>query len=103
MYHKVLPLQCYNFSKYLLANNRTFVTVATADRIAEKVKGTILENWFKFWKNVFIDYREMIKDVRADIKQKPVKTALLLTGFGSLTLCSKLNPNEASFRANYIE
>lgn len=82
---------------------RNFITSATVDRVGEKVKGTIFENWFKFWKNVFIDYREMIKDVRTDVREKPAKTALLLTGFGFSALCAKTNPNEVSFRANYIE
>lgn len=82
---------------------RNLISSATVDRIGEKIKGTIFENWFKFWKNVFIDYREMLKDVRTDVKEKPLKTALLLTGFGFLGICSKLNPNEASFRANYVE
>lgn len=89
--------------KCVHVSNRTFITSVTVEKIGEKVKGTIFENWFKFWKNVFIDYREMIKDVRADVKEKPVKATLLLTGFGFLGVCSKLNPSEASFRAYSME
>lgn len=102
MQHSALP-KSYHPIAIKKCSCRNFITSATMDRLGEKAKGTIFENWFKFWKNVFIDYREMIKDVRVDMRQKPAKTALLLTGFGLLGICSKLNPNEASFRANYIE
>lgn len=100
MYHAL-----FNYHKASINQTvyRNFTTSATVDRLSEKVKGTIFENWFKFWKNVLIDYRQMLKDVHEDIKQKPAKTALYLIGFGCCVICAKSNPNEANFRTNYIK
>lgn len=91
------------YHKNSIKCSRNFITSATVDKLGEKVKGTIFENWFKFWKNVFIDYREMLRDVHTGVKEKPAKTALLLTGFGFFAVCAKTNPNEGSFRACHIE
>lgn len=82
---------------------RNFITSATVDKLAGKVKDTIFENWFKFWRNVFTDYKEMLKDVRTDLKEKPAKTTLLLTGLCFFVVSAKSNPNEANFRANHIQ
>lgn len=101
---KMLSLNRPYFVKYVQINHqRTFITSDTLNKIGDKVKGTIFENWLKFWKNLFIDYREMLRDVRSDAKQKPVKTAFLLTSFAVLGGCAKCNPDKNSFRAKYIE
>lgn len=82
---------------------RQFITKPTVDKMSENSKNTIFKKWFKFWRSVFIDYSEMLKDLRMVIKEKPAKTALLLTGFSFLAVCAKTNPNKASFKANHIE
>lgn len=72
-------------------------------KLDEKVKGTFFENWLRFWKNVFIDYREVVTDVRKNIKQKPTKAFFIFSGFSFLSYCATHNPNEISFRNKCLE
>lgn len=74
-----------------------------ADRLNKKFKGTIVENWIRFWKNVFTDYRELAKDIRKDVKEKPVKSFFVFSGLGFFSYCLTHNPNETLFRAQYVE
>lgn len=82
---------------------RQFTRKATVDKMGENRKDTIFKKLFTFWRSVLIDYSEMLKDLRTDVKEKPARTALLLTGFSFFVLCAKTNPNKASFKANHIE
>lgn len=63
----------------------------------------LTSGWIKFWKNVFNDYREVAKDVRNDVRAKPVKAFCMLTGAAFLGCCYVSNPNEIDFRSDCIE
>lgn len=91
------------FKKLFRTNQRCFITNATMNKIDEKLKGTIFENWLRFWKNVHHDYREMIKEAHNDIMEKPVKAFLYFLGCTFVGCCASFNPNEANFRSKYIE
>lgn len=67
-------------------------------RFHEKIKGTFVENWVKYWKNVFIDYKAVAVDVKEDIKEKPVKAICIFSFLGALVYCAKNNPDEVNFR-----
>lgn len=67
-------------------------------KFPEKYKGTILEKWADYWKNLFIDYRQMLQDLRTDIQDDPRKTMKWLTILGASFALAKNNPNEIDFK-----
>lgn len=64
----------------------------------ERLKGTIVERWADYWKNLLHDYAEVVKDTAISVKQKPLKAAALATVLGVGTYCVKNNPDELSYR-----
>ncbi|CAG9769486.1 unnamed protein product [Ceutorhynchus assimilis] len=73
-----------------------------SEKFNEKIKGTIVEKWVKYWKLVTKDYKEVGLSVKQEIKDKPLKTIVYFTGAALFGLCWELNPNLQSFRATYI-
>lgn len=67
-------------------------------KFPEKFKGTILEKWADYWKNLFIDYRQMLQDLRSDIQDEPMKALKWTAGLATIYLLSKNNPNEIDFK-----
>lgn len=67
-------------------------------KFPEKFKGTIIEKWANYWKNLFIDYRQMLQDLRTDIQDDPRKALIWTTGLATLYALSKNNPNETDFK-----
>ncbi|PSN56227.1 hypothetical protein C0J52_00393 [Blattella germanica] len=64
----------------------------------EKYKGTILEKWAKYWKNVYIDYKEVAVEIAETSRERPIRTAFILTGLGFFGYCIRTNPDEKIFR-----
>lgn len=69
----------------------------------ERLKGTILERWAKYWRNLFIDYKDVAIDVCKEFKERPIKcsiySSLLVSGF----YCMKHNPDERCFRDDFLQ
>ncbi|CAH2087514.1 unnamed protein product [Euphydryas editha] len=76
------------------------INVQSKIKLPEKFKGTIIERWASYWKNLFIDYRQMLQDLRTDIQEDPRKALIWTTGIVTLFALSKNNPNEIDFRDN---
>lgn len=82
-----------------LSNIKKFNTVTNiGKKYEEKFKGTIVEKWIKYWKNLYTDYKEVAIDLRKDAKEKPIKAIGILSTFAFLGFCAKTNPDEISFR-----
>ncbi|KAK5640806.1 hypothetical protein RI129_009353 [Pyrocoelia pectoralis] len=85
-------------------NAKTFESTKNAAlKLEEKSKGTMFENWVRYWKNVFTDYKDVVIDVRKDVREKPLKAACTLTIFGSLTYCVKHNPSLIDYRDTFVK
>lgn len=65
----------------------------TNERFSEKIRGTIIEKWVKYWKLVAKDYKEVAVSVKQDIKNRPLRSSFYFTGASFVTLCVSLNPN----------
>ncbi|XP_049872180.1 mitochondrial import inner membrane translocase subunit Tim29 [Pectinophora gossypiella] len=65
-----------------------------------RLKGTIVEKWADYWKNLFIDYKQMLIDLRNDIQDEPKKAFKWTVGLGMLYLLGKNNPDELDFKDN---
>lgn len=69
-------------------------------KFPEKLKGTVVEKWANYWKNLFIDYRQMLQDLRMDIQDDPQKAIKWAAGLTTLYALSRNNPSEIDFRDN---
>ncbi|XP_053696006.1 mitochondrial import inner membrane translocase subunit Tim29 [Sabethes cyaneus] len=67
----------------------------------EKYKGTILEKWATYWKNLLIDYKEVILDTGRTMRQRPVRSAVYVTLLGSSYYCCATNPTETDFAESF--
>ncbi|XP_055717005.1 mitochondrial import inner membrane translocase subunit Tim29 [Phlebotomus papatasi] len=84
-------LQSYQ-SKLTVVRNRL-------DSIAfpERLKGTIVEKWANYWKQLLLDYQEVIVGVGKDAREKPLKATIIASLCGGLYYCSQNNPDEENF------
>ncbi|CAG9790973.1 unnamed protein product [Diatraea saccharalis] len=69
-------------------------------KFPERFKGTIVEKWANYWKNLLIDYRQMLQDLRTDIQDEPVKAIKWTVGLVSIITLACNNPNEIDFKDN---
>lgn len=65
--------------------------------LPEKYKGTIVENWSRYWSQLFIDYGEVIGGVGTTIRTKPIKSAFYAATGTGLYFCAKNNPSPVDF------
>lgn len=76
------------------------VRIQNRVKFPEKLKGTIVEKWANYWKNLFIDYRQMLQDLRTDIQDDPQKAIIWTTGLTTLYALARNNPTEMDFKDN---
>ncbi|KAJ8962157.1 hypothetical protein NQ318_018114 [Aromia moschata] len=69
----------------------------------KKIKGTIFERWVLYWKQIGRDYTDVTISLKHEMKNKPLKTAVYLSGIGILSYCATHNPNLQNFRAKYVQ
>ncbi|XP_018326028.1 mitochondrial import inner membrane translocase subunit Tim29-like [Agrilus planipennis] len=93
-----------NFRSSLRGRVNNFLSKfqSTFERIEKKAEGTFTENWVKFWKNVFVDYKEVAVDIAKDVKHRPIKAAVLVSTAVFISYLFKSNPSEADYRAAVI-
>lgn len=72
-------------------------------KLDDKVKGTFMEKWVKFWKTLFNDYKDVALDVFKEAKEKPLKAALIASSFTGVYYCAKHNPDEKNFRDAFLK
>ncbi|KRT82970.1 hypothetical protein AMK59_4639 [Oryctes borbonicus] len=69
----------------------------------KRIEGTMVENWVKYWKTVCKDYKDVAVDLKTDVKRKPVKSMVILSGLGFAIFCAKHNPDERHFKNTFIK
>lgn len=67
-------------------------------KFPERFKGTLIEKWADYWKNLVIDYRQMLQDLRTDIQDDPIKAIKWTTGLITVFTLARNNPNELDFK-----
>ncbi|XP_043685587.1 mitochondrial import inner membrane translocase subunit Tim29 [Vespula pensylvanica] len=90
------------FNPFYLKINKVISTVKNYG-MPEKFKGTILERWGNYWKNLYIDYKEVTIETIKDCKSHPIRTSIYSTVLGSTYYLYKHNPDEDSFREHLLE
>jgi Translocase of the Inner Mitochondrial membrane 29 len=69
----------------------------TGYELPERFRGTIVEKWAKYWRQLVSDYKDMVIDTGRDMRNKPFKTSVYLGLLTGSYLCCKNNPDEQSF------
>ncbi|XP_068622730.1 mitochondrial import inner membrane translocase subunit Tim29 [Battus philenor] len=82
----------------MLRNIAKTSNVFAKPKFPEKFKGTILEKWADYWKNLFIDYRQMFQDLRSDVQEQPRKAFIWATGLTTIYALVRNNPKEIDFQ-----
>ncbi|KAL2717714.1 mitochondrial import inner membrane translocase subunit Tim29 [Vespula squamosa] len=90
------------FNPFYLKINKVINTVKNYG-MPERFKGTILERWGNYWKNLYIDYKEVTIDTIKDCKSHPIRTSIYSIVLGSTYYLYKHNPDEDSFREHLLE
>uniref|UniRef100_A0AAG5CYH0 Mitochondrial import inner membrane translocase subunit Tim29 n=1 Tax=Anopheles atroparvus TaxID=41427 RepID=A0AAG5CYH0_ANOAO len=69
--------------------------------LPERFKGTIVEKWATYWKNLVIDYKEMVIDTGRSMRDRPVRSGIYVSLLASATYAGVNNPSEADFYDQY--
>ncbi|XP_045775389.1 mitochondrial import inner membrane translocase subunit Tim29 [Maniola jurtina] len=84
--------------KLLSKTPNIVVNLQSKVKLPDKVKGTILEKWANYWKNLVIDYRQMFQDLRTDMQEDPRKALKWTMGIVTVFTLAQNNPNELDFK-----
>lgn len=66
--------------------------------LPERFKGTVVEKWTLYWKELYTDYYEVFRETVSNAKNNPKRTIVYLMFSGFLVYCNKTNPTETSYR-----
>ncbi|XP_046481463.1 mitochondrial import inner membrane translocase subunit Tim29 [Neodiprion pinetum] len=85
------------------STNSAEISKAKDPEVTEQVKERLLDRWAKYWKNLFIDYRDVAKDVAQGCKDRPIRASIYFSLLGSVYYFSRHNPSPDSYRNMLIE
>lgn len=77
--------------------------LAVSNQFTEKIKGTIVEKWVRYWKQLFLDYKDAAIDLRKDCRERPLKTVGYVSLITAMFICAKTNPDETSYRDSILQ
>ncbi|XP_043524560.1 mitochondrial import inner membrane translocase subunit Tim29 [Frieseomelitta varia] len=66
-------------------------------------KTTLFQRWGKYWKNLYIDYKESALGAAKDCKEHPVRTSIYFSLLASCVYLHKHNPDECSFKEHLLQ
>ncbi|XP_012260310.1 mitochondrial import inner membrane translocase subunit Tim29 [Athalia rosae] len=84
-------------------SNTADVGKLQTSEVAGQVKERLLDRWAKYWKNLYIDYKDVALDVVQGCKERPVRAFTYFSLLGSAYYLSKHNPDESSYRVLLLE
>ncbi|XP_008554980.1 mitochondrial import inner membrane translocase subunit Tim29 [Microplitis demolitor] len=89
-------------NKYLTAV-KNIRHCSTQEVKVKEVKESILQNWGKYWKNLYQDYKDVAIDLKKDCKERPIRALFYFSLIGSGYYFYRVNPDEISFREALME
>lgn len=69
--------------------------------LKERIRGTIWEKWFNYWKSVAHDYNEVAIGLLKGSREKPMRALAYLTSGYGIYQCALHNPDEQVFLERY--
>ncbi|XP_063971972.1 mitochondrial import inner membrane translocase subunit Tim29 [Diachasmimorpha longicaudata] len=70
---------------------------------SEKAKTTIIERWKLYWKNLYLDYKDVGVDVVKECRNRPVKAGAYFSVLAGCYYLSKTNPDLCTFREELLK
>ncbi|KOC62879.1 Uncharacterized protein C19orf52 [Habropoda laboriosa] len=64
----------------------------------KELKGSVLERWRIYWKNLCTDYKEALCDSAKHCKKHPIRTSIYVSVLASCVYLHRYNPDESSFK-----
>lgn len=93
----VKSVQHSNLNKYTTRIDSAKTRISDKFKFPEKYKGTFLEKWANYWKQLATDYKDVVLDTVKSIRNKPIRASLYGTTLCSLYLMAKNNPDKEEF------
>lgn len=84
-------------STLLKSKINTVQSAVSKIELPERFKGTAVEKWAGYWKNLYIDYRDVALDAGKQIKTRPYRSGFLGITGSFLYYCARHNPTEKDF------
>ncbi|KAK0173920.1 hypothetical protein PV328_007056 [Microctonus aethiopoides] len=72
-------------------------------KISARVKGSFLGNWGKYWKNIYLDYKDVVVDTTKACKERPIRALTYFSILGISYYIHQHNPDELSFREALLQ
>ncbi|XP_051171405.1 mitochondrial import inner membrane translocase subunit Tim29 [Leptopilina boulardi] len=73
-------------------------TLQTQTQPSVQPKEKFIQRWGKYWKSLYLDYRDVAIDVGKEFRNKPLKCSSYVAALGSLYFLSQHNPDMSSYR-----
>ncbi|XP_011307060.1 uncharacterized protein C19orf52 [Fopius arisanus] len=94
-------------TSFLIRNKLRFFGTAVAETVkssetSEKTKTTILERWKLYWKNLYLDYKDVAVDIVKECRTRPLKAGVYFSGIASCYYLSRTNPDLLTFREELL-
>ncbi|XP_034175612.1 mitochondrial import inner membrane translocase subunit Tim29 isoform X2 [Osmia lignaria lignaria] len=102
-YVKFIQFRNYKFTSKVVNKTNDILYKVQNFETPEKLKGTFLERWGKYWKNLFTDYKEVTVSVVNDCKEHPIKASIYASVLAFCIYLNKHNPDESSFREQLLQ
>ena len=102
-YVKFIQFRNYKFTSKVVNKTTDILYKVQNFETPEKLKGTFLERWGKYWKNLFTDYKEVAVSVVNDCKERPIKASVYASVLAFCIYLNKHNPDESSFREQLLQ
>lgn len=75
----------------------TIETAVNRIQLPDKFKGTMVEKWAGYWKNLYRDYQDVAKGVVEQAKERPIRSSLYGITAVATYYCAKHNPTQSDF------
>ena len=86
---------------------RTPITLVTTRlskiELPQRLRGGAIENAVKYLRNVYRDYESVVLETRQDIRDRPLRAAVIGSILAGLGYLMKHNPNEEDFVGQLTE
>ncbi|XP_034936752.1 mitochondrial import inner membrane translocase subunit Tim29 [Chelonus insularis] len=68
-----------------------------------KAKESTLDNWKRYWKGLYLDYKDVAVDIFNECKNRPIRAVTYLSLLGTCCYFHRVNPDECSFREALLQ
>ncbi|XP_078043630.1 mitochondrial import inner membrane translocase subunit Tim29 [Augochlora pura] len=102
-YRQLVQLQNYKFILKLKNSVNDISQKIQNFETPERLKGTFLERWGRYWRDVYIDYKDVAENLVKECKERPLKATTYTTLAALCIYLNKYNPDKSSFQEQLLQ